>query len=82
MTDPSVARYNANYSLGGVHSCAIVDPTGNQCHRTTTARSLIPAITNHAVIAAPGYQTITSTATIIANGYAVYLPLVLKEHTL
>jgi len=43
---------------------------------------LIPAITNRAVIAAPGYQTITSTATIIANGYAVYLPLVLKEHTL
>ena len=37
-------------------------------------------ITNTAFVAVQGYQTISRTATIIANAYPVYLPLVLKEN--
>lgn len=36
-------------------------------------------ISNTAIIVAPGYGTITSTATIIVNGHSVYLPLVLRS---
>ena len=38
-------------------------------------------ITNTAIVTATGYQPISATATIIANGYSVYLPLVLKAHS-
>ena len=38
-----------------------------------------PAITNTAFIDVQGYQTISRTATIIANAYSVYLPLMLRE---
>jgi hypothetical protein len=36
-------------------------------------------ITNSAVIAAPGYETITRTATLWANWRSIYLPLVKKR---
>jgi uncharacterized repeat protein (TIGR01451 family) len=39
------------------------------------------AISNTATIVAPGYGTITSTATVIVNGHSVYLPLVLRSST-
>ena len=39
-------------------------------------------ITNTAIIAAPGYQTITYAATVRANWRQIYLPLVLKEPAL
>jgi uncharacterized repeat protein (TIGR01451 family) len=38
------------------------------------------ALTNKATITAPGVQTITRSALFIANGYSVYLPLVLRNH--
>jgi uncharacterized repeat protein (TIGR01451 family) len=45
-----------------------------------TVNTLITqVVANTAIIAAPGYPTITRTATIIANGYAVYLPLVMRN---
>jgi len=36
-------------------------------------------VTNTAFVSVQGYQTISRTATILANGYPVYLPLLLKE---
>lgn len=36
-------------------------------------------ITNTAIIAAPGYQTVTRTATVRTNPYGVFLPLVLRN---
>jgi uncharacterized repeat protein (TIGR01451 family) len=41
---------------------------------TTTPQTII----NSALIAAPGYQAITRTVTIIANGRVVYLPLFIR----
>jgi uncharacterized repeat protein (TIGR01451 family) len=44
-----------------------------------TATLILPqVITNTAVIAVPGYQTLTRTATVRTNWQGVYLPLVLK----
>jgi hypothetical protein len=37
-------------------------------------------ITNTATIVASGYETITSTASIIANAKFVHLPLALRNH--
>jgi len=36
------------------------------------------AITNTAVLSSPGYDSIERSATVIANGYQVYLPLVIR----
>ncbi len=45
-----------------------------------TATVILPQIiTNTAVIAAPGYQTITRTATVRTNWHSIYLPLVLRN---
>ncbi len=45
----------------------------------TVSTHLTQAVVNTATIAAPGYQTITCRATIVANGYPAHLPLVLKN---
>jgi hypothetical protein len=37
-------------------------------------------ITNTATIVVPGYESVTSTAALIANAYTVYLPLVLRNN--
>jgi len=39
------------------------------------------AISNTAVMAAPGYQSITGTATILANALPTYFPIILKQAT-
>jgi uncharacterized repeat protein (TIGR01451 family) len=53
-------------------------PAVTVTYAVTVSTPLTQVIANRAVIAAPGYRTITSTVTIISNGYSVYLPLVLK----
>jgi len=45
-----------------------------------TATVILPqVITNSAIIAAPGYQTVTRTATVHTNWHNFYLPVVLKN---
>ena len=45
-----------------------------------TATVILPqVITNTAIIAAPGYQTVTRTATVRTNWHNVYLPVVLRN---
>ncbi len=46
---------------------------------TTVTASMPQAITNTATIDAPGYQTISADATIVANPVQLWLPLVLRE---
>lgn len=46
----------------------------------TVTASVSRFITNSVVIAAPGYQTVNRTATVLVNGRRVYLPLVLKRN--
>jgi uncharacterized repeat protein (TIGR01451 family) len=53
------------------------------CTVPSTGTITLPqVITNMAIIVVPNCQTITRTATIIANPYQVYLPLLLKENSL
>jgi uncharacterized repeat protein (TIGR01451 family) len=48
-------------------------------YTTPGSTALLPAvITNTAIIAAPGYQSITRTASVHVNWLSVYLPLILK----
>ena len=46
----------------------------------TVTASVSRFITNSVAIAAPGYQTVNRTATVLVNGRRVYLPLVLKRN--
>ncbi len=49
-------------------------------YTTPGSTALLPAvITNTAIIAVPGCQSITRTATVYANWLSVYLPMILKE---
>lgn len=48
-------------------------------HTSTGSNNLPSVIRNTATAVAPGYETITSTATIIVNGHNSYLPLVMRE---
>jgi hypothetical protein len=48
-------------------------------YAVTVTAPTAQAITNQAIIAAAGYPPITCTATIIANGYRTYLPLVMRQ---
>jgi len=49
-------------------------------NHTSTGTNVLPrVIRNTATAVAPGYETVTSTATIIVNGHDFYLPLVMRE---
>ena len=48
----------------------------------TGSLALPQAITNAAIIAVPGYESVVRTATIITNPRRVYLPVILKGDAL
>jgi len=48
-------------------------------HTTSGTPALPWVVSNTATIVAPGYETITTTAIIIVNGYSAYLPLVMRS---
>lgn len=54
-------------------------PVVTVTYAVTASATTAQVITNTAVIAAPGYQSVTRTATVQINRWSLYLPLVLRD---
>jgi uncharacterized repeat protein (TIGR01451 family) len=50
-------------------------------YAVTISTTLAQFIANTAVIAVPGYQDTVFTATVVANGYPVYIPVVMRSYS-
>jgi hypothetical protein len=48
-------------------------------YAVTVTQAMPGLITNTAIIAAPGFQSLARTATLLVNGHHLYLPLVVRE---
>ena len=55
-------------------------PAVTVTYAVTVSTTETRLITNTAIIVVPGYESVTSTAALIANAYTVYLPLVLRNN--
>ena len=62
------------------HGALAPDPVVTVTYAVTVSATGTEILTNQATIGVPGYAPIVRTATVLANGYTVYLPVILREH--
>ena len=72
---------NANTSTLTWSGILSPTPVVTITYAVTVSTVFTQVITNTAVIVVPGYQGTVLTATIIANGYPVYLPAVMRGYS-